>query len=330
VPVASVTVSPAPASVPVGQTVQLTATPRDANNNPLLGRVVTWVSSNTLVATVNGSGLVIGVATGSATITATSEGVTGTAVITVTVPPPPPPAGTCPNQPGGLTTLTDFDFNAVLPVGTAMPVGTSGWAINNDLGWATRVVDASSPGTNTAVGQWRYPGGDSRIAGGAPATMYRNVGAPREVFICVWFKISNPFYLPSSGMSKLFFQFFQSNQMFWYFDGRNPGDHHTLWLRMETGEAGNRAPNVSDVNLTWGVWHKFEGYLKYGTSPTTNSIVRVWIDGTLVEDYNNVTFMNDAGFGEWQFSPTWGGSLPGESPPADCFLWYDDIHISRP
>src|SRR5438128_389734 len=96
VPVASVTVSPAPASVPVGQTVQLTATPRDANNNPLLGRVVTWVSSNTLVATVNGSGLVIGVATGSATITATSEGVTGTAVITVTVtaPPPPPPGGT--------------------------------------------------------------------------------------------------------------------------------------------------------------------------------------------------------------------------------------------
>src|SRR5213080_34194 len=38
VPVASVTVSPSTASVQVGQTVQLTATPKDASGNPLSGR----------------------------------------------------------------------------------------------------------------------------------------------------------------------------------------------------------------------------------------------------------------------------------------------------
>src|SRR5205807_5855272 len=84
VPVASVTVAPASASVTVGQTAQLTATPKDASGNPLAGRVVTWGSSNTAVATVNGSGLVTGVAAGAATITATSEGQGGTAAITVT------------------------------------------------------------------------------------------------------------------------------------------------------------------------------------------------------------------------------------------------------
>jgi len=84
VPVASVTVSPASASVGVGQTVQLTATPKDANGNTLSGRVVTWSSGNTSAATVNGSGLVSGVAAGSATITATSEGQSGTSAITVT------------------------------------------------------------------------------------------------------------------------------------------------------------------------------------------------------------------------------------------------------
>src|SRR2546426_1035516 len=77
VPVASVAVSPASASVGVGQTVPLTATPQDASGNPLSGRVVTWASSNTAVATVNGSGLVSGVAAGPATITATSEGQSG-------------------------------------------------------------------------------------------------------------------------------------------------------------------------------------------------------------------------------------------------------------
>src|SRR5439155_182127 len=86
VPVSSVTVSPASASVAAGQTVQLTATPKDANGNPLSGRVVSWASSNTSAATVNGTGLVSGVAAGSATITATSEGQSGTASITVAVP----------------------------------------------------------------------------------------------------------------------------------------------------------------------------------------------------------------------------------------------------
>src|SRR6267378_5619663 len=43
-PVASVTVSPAAPSVQSGQTVQLTATPRDANGTPLSGRAITWSS----------------------------------------------------------------------------------------------------------------------------------------------------------------------------------------------------------------------------------------------------------------------------------------------
>jgi len=83
VPVSSVTVSPASATVQVGQTVQLTATPKDASGNPLTGRAVTWSSSNTAVASVDGNGLVTGGTSGSATITATSEGQSGTSSITV-------------------------------------------------------------------------------------------------------------------------------------------------------------------------------------------------------------------------------------------------------
>ncbi len=85
VPVASVTVTPNPASVAAGGTVQLTATTKDANGNVLTGRVITWGSSNTSLATVNTSGLVTGVAVGGpATVTATSEGQSGTAAVTVT------------------------------------------------------------------------------------------------------------------------------------------------------------------------------------------------------------------------------------------------------
>src|SRR5207245_2139966 len=77
--------TPAAGGVAGRRTLQRTATPRDADGNPLTGRVVTWQSSNNAIASVNGSGLVSGVAAGGpVTITATSEGQSGTAAVTVT------------------------------------------------------------------------------------------------------------------------------------------------------------------------------------------------------------------------------------------------------
>ena len=83
-PVATVTVTPNPATVARTRTVQLTATLRDAANNILTGRTVTWSSNPTSIAIVNNNGVVSGIAVGTATITATSEGKSGTATVTVT------------------------------------------------------------------------------------------------------------------------------------------------------------------------------------------------------------------------------------------------------
>jgi acid phosphatase type 7 len=86
--VASVDVSPATANVLVGQTVQLTATPKDGAGNALSGRTVTWTSGDTSVAIVNGTGLVTAKKGGGpVTITATSEGKSGTAAVTVSTVP---------------------------------------------------------------------------------------------------------------------------------------------------------------------------------------------------------------------------------------------------
>jgi len=70
--------------VAAGQTVQLSATPKDSAGNVLAGRVVTWATTDAAVATVSGSGLVTGLVVGTATITATSEGKSGSAALTVT------------------------------------------------------------------------------------------------------------------------------------------------------------------------------------------------------------------------------------------------------
>lgn len=78
IPVSSVQVAPAAVQLGIGSSAQLSATPRDGHGNSLVGRMVTWASSDSSVATVSPSGLVTGVSTGSATVSATSEGKTGT------------------------------------------------------------------------------------------------------------------------------------------------------------------------------------------------------------------------------------------------------------
>ncbi|PYO38145.1 MAG: hypothetical protein DMD29_14160, partial [Gemmatimonadetes bacterium] len=123
-PVASVTLSPASANVVVGAVEQLTATLKDAAGNVLTGRTVTWASSALGVATVSGNGLVTGLVVGSATITATSEGQSGTAALTVVA------AG-----PGGVVFQSDWNT-----VGTAFSDVTDGgrwgnyWEFNNGTG----------------------------------------------------------------------------------------------------------------------------------------------------------------------------------------------------
>jgi galactose oxidase-like protein/invasin-like protein/Big-like domain-containing protein len=82
-PVASVEVLPASAGIVVGGTVQLTATPKDAGGQALTGRVISWQTNAPQFATVSNAGLVTGVAAGPATVTATSEGKSGTSSITV-------------------------------------------------------------------------------------------------------------------------------------------------------------------------------------------------------------------------------------------------------
>ena len=85
-PVASVAVSPTSATLIVGQTLQLEAQPRDAAGRPLDGRTVTWSSNRPDIARVTSTGIVAAVSPGTATVTASSEGRSGTATIAVQAP----------------------------------------------------------------------------------------------------------------------------------------------------------------------------------------------------------------------------------------------------
>lgn len=82
-PVATIVVTPDPATVAVDRALQFRATMRDAAGNDLGVRPVVWVTSNPAVLSIDASGNATGRAVGTATITATSEGKSATAQASV-------------------------------------------------------------------------------------------------------------------------------------------------------------------------------------------------------------------------------------------------------
>lgn len=135
VAVTSVTLDKTTASVEAGKTVTLTATvaPTNATN-----KTVSWTSSNTKIATVDG-GVVTGVAAGEATITATADGKSAAAAITVT-------AASTDGGDEETTKVLDvvYDLTTGLPsdITTSDQVVSASWAAptatpsTNDITWA--------------------------------------------------------------------------------------------------------------------------------------------------------------------------------------------------
>jgi uncharacterized protein YjdB len=82
-PVATITIAPTALTVGVAGSAPLTATLADSSGTTLTGRTIAWSSASTTIATVSTAGLVTGVAIGSTSITATSEGKSATVTVTV-------------------------------------------------------------------------------------------------------------------------------------------------------------------------------------------------------------------------------------------------------
>ncbi|MGH7589959.1 MAG: hypothetical protein ACREL2_00855, partial [Gemmatimonadales bacterium] len=85
-------------------------------------------------------------------------------------------------------------------------------------------------------------------------------------------------------------------------------------------------PNVNNVPVTLGQWHRIEWFLSYNTTTNPpNGIMRWWLDGKLIGDYSNVLFAGGP-FADYKVSAIWGGI--GGTKTENDFYWYDHVHIS--
>jgi uncharacterized protein YjdB len=146
VPVASVGVLPAIRTLVVGESTTLTATVKDANGAVVTDRPVAWTSSNAAVASVTQGGVVRALAAGTATISATSEGSTGSATITVSA----APVATISLQPASVTLRRDMTVTLTPTLkdasGNVLTGRTITWKSSD-----TTVARVSSSGVVTAL-----------------------------------------------------------------------------------------------------------------------------------------------------------------------------------
>jgi len=310
----------------------------------LSGRMVSWSSGAVAVATVSGTGLVTGVTAGTVTITATSEGVSGTAALSVTA---LPPSGT-------IDTLYRDDFES----------GSLNW--DDSAGGATHLVvtDASFAYSGSHYLKILYPVG---VNGGGSLSKFLLPGYTKAYlryrmripgnFVggtkLIMFRGSDPANVWASfgvaGSCPNGTNWFLANvvardqttlplRFYSYYPGMHTEpDGTTCWGRYGDsydpgGASANPASYFSPLDVTRDVWHTVEFEVQLNDPGQANGVQRFWLDGVLRGEWRNFVFRTTSTLRitaftlESSMNETQGGSPQNEE------MYVDDILVttSRP
>ena len=148
-PVARVNVTPANPNVVVGQTLQLLASAEAANGQALGGRPVSWTSGSPGVASISSTGVVTGLAPGTAIMFANIEGVVGTSLVTVRQVPVATVVVTPPTSSVVAGASTQLSASVRDASGTALMGRLVGWTSSDD---AVAIVSSTGGVNGLKVG----------------------------------------------------------------------------------------------------------------------------------------------------------------------------------
>ena len=175
--VSLVEVAPASATMTaVGATRQFTAMARDAAGNTIGGQVFSWSSSNTQVASVDAAGLARAQGSGTASITAATAGVSGSATLTVSQ-----QAVTVAVTPSAdtlweLGASRQFTASATDGNGHDIPAASFLWSSSDP---AVATVDASGLATAEGPGKTTITAAANAVSDDAVLTVFPPVEGPQ-------------------------------------------------------------------------------------------------------------------------------------------------------
>ncbi|CVK34100.1 Ig-like domain-containing protein [Methanoculleus bourgensis] len=195
----SISVSPAAPTIDVGETQQFTAICYDQYGAPISDVSVIWSSENETVGTIDTSGLFTAIEEGATTITASANGISGTATVTVT--PAPRVLTTVDVSPAtadiavGETeqfTATCYDQN-----GEVMPDVSVTWSSSNE---AVGTMTAGGIFTAHSEGATTVTASAEGVSGSASVTVRRVNTAPIAVDDAFTTNIRTQLTVPAPGV----------------------------------------------------------------------------------------------------------------------------------
>lgn len=295
----TVSIAPTSASIAIGASQAFVATVKDQNGATMTCSALGWTSQNTAVATVNASGSVTGVAAGSTTVKATCAAVSGNATVTVTAPPPPPPPPT-----GGDTVFYEnWEANSFSKWQDGYNASKQKIISDGGAYQGSRYLDVTY--TSGSDGGWLttffMPGYDSLYVrayvklsngwtggtkllgfmGSRTDNMWSAFGTAGKCPTGSDFFTTSAVTEPTGGTSTLT----PPVRIYSYFPGmaREP-DGVTCWGRYGNGSEQYYAP----TQMSFGVWHKVEFWVRINSIGQSNGAQRVWIDGRLEGEWTSV------------------------------------------
>jgi hypothetical protein len=235
-----------------------------------------------------------------------------------------------PNEPIGLTLLSDYGFTDSIPMVGEGQLGESRWSVaDNETRPGEHVWhadDPSAPQTPSSVARWVYP--DSMTGNHAPGTLWFGDPTTQEGYAGFWWKVSDPWTGHPSNVNKIAFWLPTSGGDIYLSMYGPPGGPYRLRADPQFIGLPNDwlLSNIDSTPLSLGIWHRIEWHVRYADPGQTNGVVQWWLDGALQGDHTDVPTPSTGGLGQFEFSPTWGGQ-GGEKVEED-YVWLDHVHLS--
>lgn len=223
-----------------------------------------------------------------------------------------------PNEPSGSTLISDHSFTTR---------NADGWIDYSDI---PIVQDTGGPLSPPDVASFNYPIGFP--GGGSPGQINLEGLNLSDIYVGFWWQVSKPWQGHTSLINKILYIFTSpGGHLIPIMYGANGGPYHLRLAPQWTDTWTWLTPNVNDVLVTLGVWHRIEIYAKRSTTTTSaDGIIRWWMDGTLLGEYTKVNFDGTAAQNWYGVSvnPTWGGN--GDVKTENDYFRFDHIRVSRP
>jgi uncharacterized protein YjdB len=328
-PVASVDIQPSSATVQVGGSVVLVATAKDTDGNLLQDRQVDWFSSDPSVAIVDETGHATGIAEGTATIKAESEGVAGAASLTVVPASDQAIIFQDGFESGDLSLWDGFDPTKYSVTSQAARVKTGSYSLQ------AKMFPSDDWGE---LNKWFMPGYDEvylsfDVMFEEGFQNLRGDGAGMHFIAQLGNRIDDKW--SASGKAGIrpnghdFFLSVLDPEWVWNDPTLRPLSFYSYFPDMSCGDQcwGNvfiQDPPKAD--LMPGRWYEIVFYMRANTPGTRDGAQTLWIDGVKKIDIQNMRWRDTYDVRLNQIS-VWT-YMPGA--PKTQYLWIDNVVVSRP